>query len=89
MSNYPNMSYCMCGNTLLALKQVLGAMQDEGPMFLREMGKEEYRAFKELFNACEDFLTASEELETIVEEEDYHDGQPDEAQEWHDFDPEC
>ena len=88
MSNYPNMSYCMCGNTLLALKQVLGAMQDEGPMFLREMGKEEYRAFKELFNACEDFLTASEELETIVEEEDYHDGQSDEAQEWRDFDPE-
>jgi hypothetical protein len=25
----------------------------------------------------------------ILEEEDEDDGQPDEAQEWHDFDPEC
>jgi hypothetical protein len=38
---------------------------------------------------CEDFLTASEELETMAEEEDYYDGQPDEAQEWESFDPEC
>jgi len=29
---------------------------------------------------CEDFLTASEELETMAEEEAYYDGQPDEAQ---------
>ena len=27
MSNYPNMSYCMCENTLAALRQVLSAMQ--------------------------------------------------------------
>lgn len=89
MSNYPNMSYCMCGNTLMALRQVLEAMESEGPMFLREMSKDEYRSYKALFDMCESFLTASEELETIVEEEDYHDGQPDEAQEWADFDPEC
>jgi hypothetical protein len=31
MSNYPNMSYCMNENTLAALKQVLDAMQEEGP----------------------------------------------------------
>ncbi len=89
MSNYPNMSYCMNGNTLMALRQVLEAMESEGPMFLREMSKDEYRSYKELFNACESFLTLSEELETIVEEEEYYDGQPDEAQEWHDFDPDC
>jgi hypothetical protein len=34
---------------------------------------------------CEDFLTAAEELEDECE----RDGQPDEAQEWADFDPEC
>ena len=89
MSNYPNMSYCMCENTLSALSQVIEAMRDEGPMFLRELNRTEQRAFKELFGMCEDFLTASEELETMVEEEDYHDGQPDEAQEWADFDPDC
>ncbi len=85
MSNYPNMSYCMCNNTLLALKQILDTMQDEGPMFLREMSRDERRSYEALFNACEDFLTMSEELQAELE----RDGQPDEAQEWADFDPDC
>jgi len=87
MSSYPNMSYCMCENTLLALRQVMSAMQDEGPQFLIDMNKTELRAYRELFDACESFLNLSEELEDEMERE--HDGQPDEAQEWHDFDPEC
>ncbi len=88
MSNYPNMSYCMCENTLLAMRQILNAMREEGPMFLQEMNRDERRAFQELFNSCEDFLTASEELQDEMEREGY-DGQPDEAQEWADFDPDC
>ena len=88
MSNYPNMSYCMCNNTLAGLNQVLTAMQEEGPMFLRELSRDEMRSFKALFNACEDFLTLSEELQEESEQEE-RDGQPDEAQEWYDFDPEC
>ena len=87
MSNYPNMSYCMTSNTLLALNQVLTAMQEEGPQFLRELSREERRAYEALFNACEDFLTMAEELEDQVRDEP--DGQPDEAQEWYDFDPDC
>jgi hypothetical protein len=93
MSNYPNMSYCMNENTLSALKQVLDTMQEEGPAFLLEMSREERRAFQELFNACEDFLTASEELQEQVEDMEQgfndYDGQPDEAQEWESFDPDC
>ena len=85
--SYPNMSYCMCENTLLALQQILNAMQEEGPQFLRELSRDERRSYEALFNACEDFLNMSEELEDQVREE--HDGQPDEAQEWHDFDPDC
>jgi len=88
MSNYPNMSYCMCNNTLLALKQVLEAMESEGPMFLKELNRDELRAYKSLFEYCESFLTMSEELEDELRREEY-DGQPDEAQEWADFDPEC
>ena len=88
MSNYPNMSYCMCENTLLALKQVLDAMESEGPMFLREMSREERRSFEALFSMCEDFMTMSEELQEELEREE-RDGQPDEAQEWADFDPDC
>ena len=88
MSNYPNMSYCMCNNTVLALRQILDAMQEEGPMFLREMSRDEKRSYQELFNLCEDFLTASEQLQEELEAEE-RDGQPDEAQEWADFDPDC
>lgn len=87
MSSYPNMSYCMCENTLLAMRQVINAMQEEGPMFLQEMSRDELRAFRELFNTCEDFLNLSEELQDQVDHES--DGQPDEAQEWADFDPDC
>jgi hypothetical protein len=88
MSNYPNMSYCMNENTLSALKQVLDAMQEEGPQFLRELNRTERRAFEELFHYCESFLTMSEELQEEYEREE-RDGQPDEAQEWESFDPDC
>lgn len=87
MSNYPNMSYCMNENTLAALKQVMEAMDSEGPAFLKEMSREERRAFDELFGYCESFLTMSEEL--VEQEEREGDGQPDESQEWESFDPEC
>jgi hypothetical protein len=48
MSNYPNMSYCMCNNTLLALQQILNTMQEEGPMFLRELNRDERRSYEAL-----------------------------------------
>ena len=89
MSNYPNMSYCMNENTLLALNQVIAAMQAEGPQFLLELNRGERRCFEQLFTACEDFLTLSEELVDEAERESEWDGQPDEAQEWADFDPDC
>ena len=69
MSNYPNMSYCMVSNTLLALRQIIDTMQEEGPQFLRELSQEERRAFQELFNTCEDFMNLKEELEDEVESE--------------------
>jgi hypothetical protein len=75
----------MCENTLLAMRQIMNAMQEEGPMFLQDMNRDEARAYKELFDVCESFLTMAEELEDEAE----HDGQPAEAQEWADFDPEC
>jgi len=42
---------------------------------------------------CEDCGEACEEGETYCEDcawlDDEYDGQPDEMQEWHDFDPDC
>ena len=73
MANYPNMSYCMCENTLGALGQVLEAMESEGPPeFLRDLSRTERQAFVELFEACEDFMRMarfameSEEAEETV-----------------------
>ena len=88
MSSYPNMSYCMNENTLLAMRQIVTAMNEEGPQFLREMSREERRAFEQLFSTCEDFMQLSEEMQEEFEREE-RDGQPDEAQEWADFDSEC
>ena len=68
MSNYPNMSYCMCENTVLAMRQILNSMNEEGVGFLVDMNRDERRAFQELFNLCEDFLNASEELEAEFED---------------------
>ena len=85
MSSYPNMSYCMCENTLAAMNQIVNAMNDEGPAFLKEMSRSEQRAFQALFNLCEDFMSLSEDLQDA----DERNGQPDEAQEWESFDPDC
>jgi hypothetical protein len=74
MADYPNMSYCMCGNTLAAMRQIMQAMEEEGS-----------DSFKELFNMSEDFMARAEELHDEIE----YDGQPDEAQEWESFDPDC
>jgi hypothetical protein len=75
----------MCENTLAAMNQIVNAMNDEGPAFLKEMSREERRAFQELFNVCEDFMSLSEELQDA----DERDGQPSEQEEWESFDPDC
>ena len=59
---YPNMSYCMCENTLLALRQVINAMVNEGPMFLHDLSRSERESFEEIFNACETFINLADEL---------------------------
>jgi hypothetical protein len=50
------------------MRQILNAMNEEGVGFLVDMNRDEKRAFQELFNLCEDFLNASEELEAEFED---------------------
>ena len=53
MSNFPNMSYCMCENTMAALRQVFEAMRHEDAVdFMREMSRHERAAFTELAQMC-------------------------------------
>jgi hypothetical protein len=70
----------MCENTLLALRQVLDAMEDQGTEFVQDMNRNERRAFEELFHACEAFMQQAEQLEedaaeqnNMIAENDYED----------------
>ena len=63
MSSYPNMSYCQCENTLLALQQVLNSMEDEGSEFLQDMSRQERRAYQELYEACQAFMRRAEAMD--------------------------
>jgi hypothetical protein len=64
----------MCENTVLAMKQIINTMQDEGPMFLKDMNSDEKRAYEALFNLCESFLTAAEELQDQADYEEHEYG---------------
>lgn len=62
MSDYPNMSYCMCQNTLLAMQQVLNAIEDQGAeKFRKDLTHEEGRAVVELYYACHAFVSIVQE----------------------------
>ena len=65
---YPNMSYCQCENTLLALRQVLNSMEDEGLEFLETMNSTERRAYQELYHACEAFIRQADGLQDLVQD---------------------
>ena len=55
MTNYPNMSYCMCNNTLAALDQVMDAMEDVD--FIEDLNPDELRSFNELIHVANLFVS--------------------------------
>jgi len=59
--DYPNMSYCMCENTLEAMRQVINAML-ESEDFIHNMSTEEKWAFSKLYNACKEFINLTDEI---------------------------
>lgn len=61
MSNYPNMSYCMCENTNLALEQILEAMQEDPAEFFTNLSRTERRALGELYQKCNDLAQFMDE----------------------------
>ena len=68
--DYPNMSYCMCGNTLAALEQIMTAMDEEGAVaFVNELNMDELRAFKELIHVAKLFSRCAERaVERAIDE---------------------
>ena len=82
-----NMSYCRFQNTSNDLRDCVDAMQEAYDLPELDLSREELQSLKWMRDLCERFLEESERL-LNAESEDF-DGQPDEAQEWHDFDPDC
>lgn len=62
MYDHPNMSYCMCENTLLAMRQIVDAIHEGGTDFLKNLSFDERRAFTELLDTCDNFMNISDEL---------------------------
>jgi hypothetical protein len=67
---HPNMSCCMCQNTLLALHHVLNAAA-EGANFINELSPPERRAYEQLYDACREFIRRAAELQGEIETEGF------------------
>ena len=81
-----NMSYCMFENTMNDLRQCVQAMDEVESLRELDLSRTEQRSYEYMRELCQNFLDCAERLEQAESEAD---GQPDEAQEWADFDPEC
>ena len=61
MSNYPNMSYCMCNNTEAAFNQIMDAMDEQGDVkFVKELSMDELRSFNEIAFMAPQFAQRAE-----------------------------
>lgn len=70
MRDYPNMSYCMCENTVLAVNQVYEALENEDTAFIKDLSKSEKAAFVELYRACQDLMMLMDDVEERLEMEE-------------------
>ena len=71
--DYPNMSYCMFGNTVDAVNQILDAINDakigDGVVeFFNGLSREERRNMHHLYNLCEEYMQAAENIVDQVDE---------------------
>ena len=55
MTDYPNMSYCMCNNTLAAMDQLMDAMEDVD--FIENLNPDELRSFNDLIHVANLFIS--------------------------------
>ena len=61
MRDYPNMSYCMCTNTLAAFNQIMDAMDEQGDVeFVKDLSMDELRDFNEIAFIARQFAQRAE-----------------------------
>lgn len=67
MKDYPNMSYCMCQNTLAALEQIMDEMDEQGATkFLKMLNMDEMRAFDELIHVARQFSKSAAKAQGML-----------------------
>lgn len=60
MLDYPNMSHCMCNNTLAAMNQIMDAMEDVD--FIETLNPDELRDYNELVHVAKMFAKQAERM---------------------------
>lgn len=71
--DYPNMSYCMFGNTVNAMNQILDAIDDakvgDGVVdFFNGLSREERRNLQHLYNQAEQYVRVVEDMWDLADE---------------------
>ncbi len=65
----PSMSYCMFENTSGEMNQVLNKMRDARDIDDLDMNEYEQRAFRDLYEQCQEYIVRYRELATEFIEE--------------------
>ena len=80
-----SMSYCRFENTSIDMANCVGDLEEAYTFSDLDHSEYEIGARKRLYDLAQEYIS---QYERLLEAEEY-DGQPDEATEWHDFDPDC
>ena len=67
-SRFPNMSYCMCENTVAALQQIIEHMDEDPENFIRDLSGTEKHAFSRLYELCKEFRGTADYVCELAEE---------------------
>lgn len=62
MSDYPNMSYCMFQNTLMAMEQLTDFLAHAEGEELMDVSRDELKAMMEIYDQCESFLNLADDF---------------------------
>ena len=59
-SRFPNMSYCMCENTVAALAQIIEHMDEDPENFMQDLSMTELNSFNRLYELCKEFRRSAD-----------------------------
>ena len=70
-SRFPNMSYCMCENTVQALIQIIDHMDEDPENFVQDLNASELNSFNRLYDLCKEFRRTADFVVECAEELEY------------------